>query len=82
SDARLFKNDYLCIREVSFSYTIPKTLTTQWGIKDVNVYVSGNNLHYFTDVLATPPDNSSSVNSSGVGYPPIRKITLGLKVNF
>ena len=82
SDARLFKNDFLCIRELSLNYEIPNRLIDMWGIKDVNVYLSGNNLHYFTEVLATPPDYSSSVNGSDVGYPPIRKITLGLKVNF
>lgn len=82
SDARLFKNDYLCIREVSFGYQIPKSVTTKWGINSVDVYLSGNNLHYFTQVLATPPEASSPVNGANVGYPPIRKITLGLKLNF
>lgn len=82
SDARLFSNDYLCIREVSLGYQIPQSIVSKWGIKDLNVYVSGNNLRYFTEVLATPPEVSSAVNGSGVGYPPIRRITLGLKLNF
>lgn len=82
SDARLFKNDYLCIREVSLNYQLPGNFISKWGIQNINLYVSGNNLHYFTDVLATPPDYSSDAFSSSVGYPPIRKITLGLKVNF
>jgi TonB-linked SusC/RagA family outer membrane protein len=81
SDARLFNNDYLCIREVSIAYQIPASITTRWGIKHLDVYVSGNNLHYFTEVLATPPEASSAVNGSNVGYPPIRKISLGLTLN-
>ncbi len=82
SDARLFSNDYLCIREVSLGYQFHESLISKWGIKDLSVYVSGNNLHYFTKVLATPPDVSSAVNSAGVGYPPIRKVTFGLKLSF
>lgn len=82
SDARLFSNDYLCIREVSLGYELPASLTSRLGMTGLNVYASGNNLHYFTDVLATPPEVSSAVNGSNVGYPPIRKITLGLRMKF
>ncbi|HET7179580.1 MAG TPA: hypothetical protein VFI14_07650, partial [Chryseosolibacter sp.] len=81
SDARLFSNDYLCIREVSLAYQIPASITSRWGIKHLDVYVSGDNLHYFTEVLATPPEYSSAVNGSNVGYPPIRKISVGLTLN-
>ena len=76
-----FKGDYLCIRDVSLGYTIPNKLMAKLGLNSATVFLSGNNLHYFTAVQATPPE-VGTINTSGTGYPPIRKYTLGLKLNF
>lgn len=81
SDISTFKGDYLCIRDISLGYTIPKTVMDKIGLHAATVFVSGNNLHYFTAVQATPPE-VGVINNSGTGYPPVRKFTLGFKLEF
>jgi len=81
SDIVTFKGDYLCIRDVSLGYTLPKTLSERIGLHNATVFLSGNNLHYFTAVQATPPE-VGSINSSSTGYPPIRKFSIGCKIEF
>ena len=81
SDIVTFKGDYLCIRDVSLGYNLPTDLTKRIGMQSATVFVSGNNLHYFTAVQATPPE-VGNINSSSTGYPPIRRFSLGFKVQF
>lgn len=81
SDIVTFKGDYLCIRDISLGYTIPKTVMDKIGLHAATVFVSGNNLHYFTAVQATPPE-VGVINNSQTGYPPIRKFSLGFKLEF
>ena len=81
SDIVTFKGDYLCIRDVSLGYNLPTDLTKRIGMQSATVFVSGNNLHYFTVVQATPPE-VGNINSSSTGYPPIRRFSLGFKVQF
>lgn len=81
SDIVTFKGDYLCIRDVSFGYTIPQKVMGKIGLHSATVFISGNNLHYFTAVQATPPE-VGVINNSGTGYPPIRKFSVGFKLEF
>ena len=81
SDIVTFKGDYLCIRDVSLSYTLPKTFSEKIGLHNATVFISGNNLHYFTAVQATPPE-VGDINTASTGYPPIRKFSLGCKIEF
>lgn len=81
SDVMAFKGDYLCIRDISISYDLPKSLTSKMRMQKCTIFFSGNNLHYFTAVQATPPE-VGSINNSSTGYPPIRVLTLGLNVCF
>jgi TonB-linked SusC/RagA family outer membrane protein len=79
-----YKADYLCIREVTLNYNVPVSLIERIGIRKLNVYVSGNNLHYFTEVKNTSPEAGSNTTYSGnyFNYPPIRKYSIGLRVTF
>jgi len=85
SSAFNFKADYLSIREVTLNYDIPKKLYNQMGVQNAQIYISGNNLYYFTSLLGTSPENGASTTySSGnySNYPAVRKISLGVKVTF
>lgn len=81
SDIITFEGDYLCIRDVSFGYSIPKAVINNIGLNKATLFISGNNLHYFTAVQATPPE-VGNINTSSTGYPPIRRFTLGFKLEF
>ena len=78
------KADYLCIREISLSYNLPKRWVSTLGLKDVAVTIAGNNLHYFSAVKGANPEfgTSSTYKNGSCSYPPVRRFSLGLKVIF
>jgi TonB-linked SusC/RagA family outer membrane protein len=80
-----FKGDYLCIRELSISYDVPTRIIRKLGMEKLNVYLSGNNLHYFTELIGTSPEAGASTtyNSSNYfNYPPIRRYSVGIRATF
>ena len=93
SDVFVQKADYLCIRDITLSYSMPKKIISKLGMENVTFFVTGNTLHYFTAVSGIFPE---AVNSDGSDiysaedsygknynpYPPTRKILFGLKVVF
>lgn len=85
SSAFNFKADYLAIREVTLNFNVPKNLIERFGMNNANVYISGNNLHFFTSMIGSSPENGASTTYSSGGfrnYPAIRKFSLGIKVEF
>ncbi len=68
---------YIRLKNVTISYTIPKSLTTKFGVQQLKVYVSGQNLWEATGLYKyLDPDvvglrNSSTTDSSG------NTVTLG-----
>jgi TonB-linked SusC/RagA family outer membrane protein len=79
-----YKGDYLCIREISLQYNFPYYLIKKMGISNMAVTLSGNTLYYFTAVKGVSPEvgTSSTYSDSYDNYPPIRKISLGVKIIF
>lgn len=81
SDVVTFKADYLCIRDISLGYDLPQSLMEKIKMHKATIFLSGNNLHYFTAVQATPPE-VANINNANTGYPPIRRFSVGLKIEF
>ena len=79
-----YKGDYLCIREVSLQYTIPEKVLRKTPFKGVSVNIAGNNLHYFTAVKGISPEigTNSTYKEGYNNYPPIRRISFGVKLTF
>ena len=82
--------DYLCIREITFSYNFPKTLVEKARLASLRMYVTGSNLYYFTKYSGLSPevqgiDGGSSLGLSAAGstgtYPVPRNIILGLNIS-
>src|SRR5690606_12692356 len=42
------KADYLAIREVTLSYSLPRSLLQRLNVADLHFNIAGNNLDYFT----------------------------------
>ena len=84
SDVFAFKGDYLCIRELSLAWDLPKKFVSKLGMQGASITLAGNNLHYFTAVPGVSPEvGTMSTNAAGYNnYPPIRRISLGIKVIF
>lgn len=84
SSVSVQKADYLCLREVSLSYTLRSPKLRKVGIQSLGFTLAGNNLHYFTDVIGLSPEfgTSASFSSSFKSHPAVRRVSLGVKVTF
>jgi TonB-linked SusC/RagA family outer membrane protein len=80
------KGDFLCLREVTLAYSLPSSLVSKAKISSLRLYVSGNNLHYFTKYTGLSPEDTGIDGGSGTGstgrYPNPRGVTFGLNVGF
>ena len=79
-----YRGDYLCVREISLSYNVPKNFCKKLHMDGLQITLSGNNLHYFTAVKGISPEigTASTYDSGYANYPPARRISLGLKLTF
>ncbi|WP_209402468.1 TonB-dependent receptor [Pseudozobellia sp. WGM2] len=72
------KGDYLALREITLNYNVPAEYFNE-VIKNLNIYVTGTNLHYFKSMSGDTPE------IGGVQYgafPVPRTFTIGLNVTF
>lgn len=73
------KADYLKLKEVYVGYTFAPKWEKLPGISSVNVYMTGNNLLTFTNLLEGDPERKDF--SKGY-YPQLLSVKLGVKVSF
>jgi hypothetical protein len=84
----VYSSDYIRLKNVTLSYSLPEKLIKRAQISDISVFVSGQNLLLFTpypgaDPEVTSQDNSSATQGFDRNMMPNAKIyTVGLKVNF
>lgn len=72
------KGDYLALREVTLSYNVPTKYFND-KIKNLSIYVTGSNLHYFKSTSGDTPE------IGGVQYgafPVPKTYTVGLNLTF
>lgn len=77
---------YVRIQDVTLGYELPSSIYSVFGTEQARIYVSGNNLHTFTDYSGYNPDVNSGGASSTIGlgtdfyaYPLARSITIGVR---
>ena len=88
---------YLMLKNLQVGYSIPVISLSKVGVKNVRIYLSGENLvswspfykvakkgmHVLTAMGTTDPDGDASFNQgSGNGYPLLKTISLGVSVTF
>jgi TonB-linked SusC/RagA family outer membrane protein len=82
---RIFKNDYIKLREISVDYTLPKRVSQMLRLQKVSVNLAVRNLGY---IHKTVPDidAESALGAQGFVensfYPPIRSFSFGVNVSF
>ena len=69
------KGNYLGIRELSLSYTLPQELSKKLYMQKLQFSITGQNLGYLTSARTVSPEISS-------GYPLPRTVILGVNVTF
>lgn len=74
---------YLRVKNAQIGYTLPKIWTKKAGMESVRIYVSGDNLLTFSDMISVfDPETLGSDWGDGKLYPLQRTISVGINVNF
>lgn len=82
SDYFLISSDYLNIRNVTLSYDFSKKLMDNWGMGQLSVFVTGENLYLFTAREGLNPTYNFSGTQSVFAYNPSRSIMFGFSLQF
>ena len=80
SDRWLTSSNYLSLQNITFGYTLPKTLTRKIQIDGIRVYFVADNVALLTARKGMDP-RQSYTNAQNV-YSPIRTISGGISLNF
>jgi TonB-dependent starch-binding outer membrane protein SusC len=75
------KADYLRLRNVMLSYSLPRSLTEKLKMRSLRVFAQGQNLHVWHNFLGYDPEVTTG-NLLGSHYPQLRTVTFGLNVGF
>ena len=81
SDRWLERGDYLRIKDVTLSYSLPKVALDKLHVKGLRFYVSGLNLYCFNDVNFWDPEMGVSGSGAGV-YPLTKSFVGGVELSF
>lgn len=73
-----YKGNYLAIRELSLTYSLPEFWAKKVFCQKVDVSITGQNLGYITSANVATPE----VSSAGSGYALPRTLLFGLNVTF
>ncbi len=74
-------NSYTRIKDVTLSYTFPKSITDKTMLSSLTLYVSGRNLYTFTNWVGWDPEMNYSMRGSGDwtnNYPNVRSFIFGI----
>jgi hypothetical protein len=89
SDLFIEKGDYLMLRNLAIGYTIPNSIVAKAGVRNLRVYLSGQNLFVVTGYSGMTPElgysSTTGTYQRGVdvaAYPVTKTITGGISVDF
>ena len=81
SDRWLERGDYLRIKDVTLSYSLPKVALDKIHVKGLRFFVSGLNLYCFNDVNFWDPEMGVSGTGAGI-YPLTKSFVGGVELSF
>ncbi len=81
SDRFLIDASYLNLRNVAITYTVPKTVTSKFGIENLRIFVGGENLFIVSKRQGLNAAESFNGTNSPV-YTPNRLVNIGFNTNF
>ena len=81
SDRWLERGDYLRIKDVTVSYSLPQNILDKMHVKGLRFYVSGLNLYCFNDVNFWDPEMGVTGTGAGV-YPLTKSFVGGIELSF
>lgn len=81
SDRWLEKGDYVRIKDITLSYSLPQKALEKIHLKGLRFYVSGLNLYCFNDVNFWDPEMGVTGAGAGV-YPLTKSFVGGIEISF
>ncbi|MCU4164479.1 SusC/RagA family TonB-linked outer membrane protein [Carboxylicivirga caseinilyticus] len=82
SDYFLISSDYLNIRNVTLSYDFPRRILNNWGVGQLSMFLTGENLYLFTARKGMNPTFNFNGTQDEFAYNPSRSIILGFNLQF
>jgi len=82
SDRFLTDASYLAFKNISLGYTLPKSLTDKLQIQSLRIYVSCDNVAYWTKRKGFDPRSSLSGETDEYAFSPMRTVSAGLSLKF
>lgn len=79
STFNLIDSYYLRIKNIELGYTFPRRIMQSYGISDLRVYISGNNVLTFDNLPFSDPEAPSS---DRILYPQLRIWNIGVNLTF
>jgi hypothetical protein len=73
---------YLNLQNVNFGYTLPARLTKKFLVSSLRLYVSAENLYYWSARKGFDPRQSFSSSTTATTYSPMRTVSGGITVKF
>ena len=70
---------FLRLKTVELGYTLPKSFTRKYGSSNTRIYISGNDLFYFSKFKLWDPELDTG---TGLKYPAMRSVMFGLDFKF
>lgn len=78
----LIKANYLQLNNVRLSYTFGKGMTSKWGVSNLGIFVSGDNLWLASARKGYNPNIADNGVTSQYNYAPLSTLSAGLNVKF
>lgn len=82
SDRFLTDASYLSFKNISLGYTLPKSITNKMQISSLRIYVTCDNVAYWTKRKGFDPRSSLSGETNNYDYSPMRTISGGISLKF
>ena len=78
----LTSSSYLNIQNINFGYTLPSRLTKKLDINNVRLYLTAENVFYWSKRKGFDPRQSFSDSTTATRYAPMRTISGGISLKF
>lgn len=82
SDMWLVDKSYLKIRNIQLGYTLPRGVLSRAGLKTFRIYGSLENFFTFTNFPGIDPEVTGVPGVTGINYPSMRQVVLGVNLSF
>jgi TonB-linked SusC/RagA family outer membrane protein len=78
----LLDNDYLRLKNISLSYTLPESIVSKLRLSNVMIYIEGRNLLTFAQQDIVDPEHGGVSGDAYFEIPQVKTTTFGLNIGF